>query len=58
MKKFLIMLITSNGIVDYANDDYQTIGYMWFNSRNYFQTKELANKALPKWKEFFKSLSL
>lgn len=50
--------ITSNGIVDYANDDYQKIGYMWFNSRNYFQTEELANKALPKWKEFFKSLSL
>lgn len=50
--------ITSNGIVDYAIDNYQKIGYMLFNSRNYFQTEELANKALPKWKEFFKSLSL
>ena len=50
--------ITSNGIVDYAIDNYQKIGYMCFNSRNYFQTEELANKALPKWKEFFKSLSL
>ena len=50
--------ITSNGIVDYAIDNYQRIGYMCFNSLNYFQTEELANKALPKWKEFFKSLSL
>lgn len=50
--------ITSNGIVDYAIDNYQKIGYMCFHSRNYFQTEELANKALPKWKEFFESLSL
>ena len=50
--------ITSNGVVDYAIDNYNKIGNLWFNSRNYFQTEELANKALPLWKDFFKSLSL
>ena len=50
--------ITSNGEVDYAIDNYTPIGYMFFNSRNYFQTEELAKKALPLWKEFFKNLSL
>ena len=50
--------ITSNGEVDYAIDNYTPIGYMFFNSRNYFQTEELANKAQPLWKEFFKNLSL
>ena len=50
--------ITSNGEVDYAIDNYAPIGYMFFNSRNYFQTEELAKKAQPLWKNFFKNLSL
>ena len=50
--------ITSNGEVDYAIDNYTPIGYTFFNSHNYFQTEELANKAQPLWKEFFKNLSL
>lgn len=29
-----------------------------YNSRNYFRTEELAKKAQPLWKEFFKNLSL
>lgn len=50
--------ITSSGEVDYAIDNYAPIGYMFFNSRNYFQTEELAKKAQPLWKDFFKNLSL
>lgn len=50
--------ITSNGVVDYDIDNYNLIGYLCFNSRNYFQTEELAKKAQPLWKEFFKNLSL
>ena len=50
--------ITSNGVVDYAIDDYKPISDLCFNSRNYFQTEELANKALPLWQDFFKNLSL
>ena len=50
--------ITSNGVVDYAIDNYKSISYLCFNSRNYFQTEELAKKAQPLWKEFFKNLSL
>ena len=50
--------ITSNGVVDYAVDNYNKIGDLYFNLRNYFETPEIANKALPLWKYFFKNLSL
>lgn len=50
--------ITSNGVVDYAVDNYKPTDNLYFNLRNYFETPEIANKALPLWKEFFKSLSL
>ena len=50
--------ITSNGIVDYAIDNYKPTDNLYFNLRNYFETPEIANKALPLWKDFFKNLSL
>lgn len=50
--------ITSNGVVDYAIDNYKPTDNLYFNLRNYFETPEIANKALPLWKDFFKSLSL
>lgn len=50
--------ITSNGVVDYAVDNYKPTDNLYFNLRNYFETPEIANKALPLWKDFFKNLSL
>ena len=50
--------ITDIGTVVSSIDFYIPFDNILYNLRNYFQTEELANKALPKWKEFFKSLSL
>ena len=50
--------ITSNGVVAYAIDNYKPTDNLYFNLRNYFETPEIANKALPLWKDFFKNLSL
>ena len=50
--------INSIGSVCYGKDNRYNPDNIRFYIRNYFQTEELANKALPKWKEFFKSLSL
>ena len=50
--------ITSNGVVDYAVDNYKPTDNLYFNLRNYFETPEIANKALPLWQDFFKNLSL
>ena len=50
--------ISAEGSVSYSHDDYSRIVDELYKFSNYFQTEELANKALPKWKEFFKSLSL
>ena len=50
--------ITSNGVVDYAIDNYKPTDNLYFYLRNCFETPEIANKALPLWKDFFKNLSL
>ena len=50
--------ISSYGKVSCWSDNRDKYSNYYYNTRNYFQTEELANKALPKWKEFFKSLSL
>ncbi len=50
--------ISGFGKVSCWNDNRDKYSNYDYNTRNYFQTEELANKALPKWKEFFKSLSL
>ena len=50
--------ISAFGDVCCIKDNYFPCDDTIFNSRNYFQTEELANKALPLWKDFFKNLSL
>ena len=50
--------ISGYGRVSWWSDNRDEYSNYYYNTRNYFQTEELANKALPKWKEFFKSLSL
>ena len=50
--------ISSRGKVEQDSDDNDFRDIDMFQLHNYFQTEYLANKALPKWKEFFKSLSL
>ncbi len=50
--------ITSKGLVDCGSDYHDVDSGIHYDSRNYFETPEIANKALPLWKDFFKSLSL
>lgn len=50
--------ISAIGEVCSIKDNYFPCDDTIFNLRNYFQTEELANKAQPLWKDFFKNLSL
>lgn len=50
--------ITELGTVIYSSDYYSLYDNKLYELRNYFETKELANKALPLWKEFFKNLNI
>ena len=50
--------IECNGTVISCMEKFDTLDNTLYELRNYFQTKELANKALPKWKEFFKNLNI
>lgn len=50
--------ISAIGDVCSIKDNYFPCDDTIFELRNYFQTEELANKAQPLWKEFFKNLSL
>ena len=50
--------ITELGTVISSSDYYSPYDNILYKLRNYFETEELANKALLKWKEFFKNLNI
>ena len=50
--------ITELGTAISSSDYYSPYDNTLYELRNYFETKELANKALPLWKEFFKNLNI
>lgn len=50
--------IGDNGEIHGTKDRHSHFDEMLYNICNYFQTEELANKALPKYKDFFKNLKI